>query len=249
MRRLAALALLALASASCGGEDAGRELGSSGGRVDHLTVFAAASLTEVFRELAPGATYSFAGSDELATQIREGAPADVYAAASPRFPAELTAEGLLEAPRTFATNRLVLVVPPDNPAGIDSLDDLAADGVRLVLGAEGVPAGDYARQALEEAGAAGALENVVSHEEDVKGVLGKVTSGEADAGLVYATDAGAAGGEVVAIELPEDAQVTVEYRIAILTGTGKREAAERFVGLLLGEEGRRALAAAGFGLP
>ncbi|HXV56711.1 MAG TPA: molybdate ABC transporter substrate-binding protein [Gaiellaceae bacterium] len=249
MKRLAALALLALAAASCGGDDAGRELGPSGGGVGDLTVFAAASLTEVFRQLAPEATYSFGGSDELATQIREGAPADVYAAASPRFPAELAAEGLLEAPRAFATNRLVLVVPPDNPAGIESLDDLAAGGVRLVLGAEGVPAGDYARQALEESGAAGALENVVSHEEDVKGVLGKVASGEADAGLVYQTEADAAAGDVVAIELPEDAQVPVEYRIGILAGTGKREAAERFVRLLLGEEGRRALAAAGFGLP
>ena len=118
MRAALLLAAVALA-AGCGGE------GSSD---EPLTVFAAASLTEVFQSLAPDERFNFAGSDELATQLREGARADVYAAASPRYPVELHEEGLVEEPRIFATNRLVVVVPADNPAGIDSLDDLGQKG-------------------------------------------------------------------------------------------------------------------------
>lgn len=245
MRRLAALLAVALAAASCGGGDDD----GTAGDLEGLTVFAAASLTEVFQELAAEATFNFAGSDELATQIREGAPADVYAAASPRHPGELAEEGLVEAPRVFATNRLVLVVPSDNPAEIESIEDLRADGVKLVIGAEGVPIGDYTRTVLENAGATGVLENVVSNEEDVKGVLGKVVAGDADAGFVYATDARAAGDDVRAIELPQEAQAVVEYPIAVVVDTEHRAAAETFVALVLDEDGRRALEDAGFGVP
>jgi molybdate transport system substrate-binding protein len=241
VRRGAWLLAVALLLASCGGDE------NDASAAGELTVFAAASLTEVFEELAPEATFNFAGSDELATQIREGAPADVYAAASPRYPNELAAQGFLVEPTIFATNRLVVVVPADNPAGIESVEDLAAEGVKLVIGAEGVPVGDYTRSILEDLGASDALDNVVSAEQDVKGVLGKVASGDADAGFVYVTDAAAAGDDVQAIELP--AQPLVEYPIAVVTESENAEAAEAFVELVLSEEGRRALQEAGFGVP
>ena len=220
-------------AASCGGDDDE----SGAGDFEGLTVFAAASLTEVFQEIAPDATFNFAGSDELATQIREGAAADVYAAASPRYPDELSEEDLVGEPRIFATNRLVLILPPDNPAGIESVDDLAAEGVTLVIGAEGVPIGDYTRTVLENMGATGVLENVVSNEEDVKGVVGKVTSGAADAGFVYVTDANAAGDDVQAIELPEEAQAVVEYPISTVVSSENQEAAQEFVDLVFSEDG------------
>jgi molybdate transport system substrate-binding protein len=241
VRRGAWLLAVALLLASCGGDE------NDASAAGELTVFAAASLTEVFEELAPEATFNFAGSDELATQIREGAPADVYAAASPRYPNELAAQGFVIEPAIFATNRLVVVVPADNPAGIESVEDLAAEGVKLVIGAEGVPVGDYTRSILEDLGASDALDNVVSAEQDVKGVLGKVASGDADAGFVYVTDAAAAGDDVQAIELP--AQPLVEYPIAVVTESENAEAAEAFVELVLSEEGRRALQEAGFGVP
>ena len=212
-------------------------------------MFAAASLTEVFQAIDPDATFSFAGSDELATQIREGAPADVYAAASPRYPDELFGEGLVEEPVVFATNKLVLVVPSGNPAGITSVEDLGGDGVKLVIGAEGVPIGDYTRTVLETMGQTAVLDNVVSNEEDVKGVLAKVVSGDADAGFVYATDAKAAGDDVEVVDLPESAQATVLYPIAIVTDAEDPDAAQAFVDLVLGPEGQKALTDAGFGLP
>jgi molybdate transport system substrate-binding protein len=248
MKRPAALLATLLAAAtvagSCGGEDE-----AAGSELDGVRVFAAASLTEVFEELAPNATFNFAGSDELATQIREGAPADVYAAASPRYPDELFEEGLIGEPQLFATNRLVLIVPADNPAGIASVGDLMADDVALVVGAEGVPIGDYTRTVLENLGMTDVLENVVSNEEDVKGVVGKVTSGAADAGFVYLTDAIAAGDDVDAIDLPEEAQATVQYPIAVVVDAENAQAAQEFVDLVLGEEGREALLEAGFGPP
>jgi len=242
LRRIGwALALALLALAGCGGDDAG-----GGARV---TVFAAASLTEVFRALDPEARFSFAGSDELATQLREGARADVYAAASERYADELQAEGIAEEPRIFATNRLVLVVPSDNPAGIESVSELGRDGVRLVVAGPGVPVGDYARTALATLHLSHILEQVVSNEEDVKGVLAKVAAGEADAGFVYASDARAAGRDVRAIELPAEARTDIRYPIAIVAEADDREAAERFIRLVIGPEGRRVLTAAGFGLP
>jgi molybdate transport system substrate-binding protein len=244
VRRVLALVGFALL-VGCGSDDGN----PGGGELEGLTVFAAASLTEVFEELAPDVRFNFAGSDELATQIREGAPADVYAAASPRYPDELFAEELVEEPQVFATNRLVLVVPSDNPAEVESVEDLRADGVKLVVGAEGVPVGDYTRTVLENMGATDVLDSVVSNEDDVKGVVGKVASGEADAGFVYVTDYNAAKEDLEAFELPEDAQAEVEYPIAVVSNTENREAAEAFVELVLGEDGRQALENAGFGVP
>ena len=237
MKGFVAFTLLVLGAACGGGDD------------DRLTVFAAASLTEVFERLDEDARFNFAGSDELATQLREGAEADVYAAASPRYPDELRAEGLLERPRVFATNRLVLIVPRDNPADIASLADLDRDGVKLVIGAEGVPIGDYTRTVLENAGQKRLLARAVSEEEDVKGVVGKVALGEAEAGFVYATDARTAGNDVRSIELPTSIQARVEYPIAIVRGSEDAEEAREFVGRLFSPEGRRLLRGAGFGLP
>lgn len=236
--RLLAAALLVLAAA-CGGGDDERT----------LTVFAAASLSDVFEELDPAARFNFAGSDELATQLREGAEADLYAAASPRYPQELFAEGVVERPRTFATNRLVLIVPRDNPRQIETPADVAAPGVKLVIGAEGVPIGDYTRDVLDRAGRNDVLRRVVSEEEDVRGVLGKVALGEADAGFVYATDVAAAADHVRAIELPSESQAKIEYQIAVVRESASREAALRFVQSLLGARGRSSLRAAGFGPP
>lgn len=238
---IAATFAAVLLASGCSGGEAG-----AGGS---LTVYAAASLTEVLEGVDHDARFNFAGSDELATQIREGAPADVYASASARHPRELHEEGLVDEPRVFATNRLVVVVPPDNPARIRRLDDLSRAGVAVVVGADGVPVGDYTRDALERAGREDVLANVVSREEDVRGVLGKVRLGEADAGFVYGTDARAAGDDVRVVELPASARTEIEYAVAVVTATTRRAAAEAFVGRLLGEDGRRTLREAGFGLP
>ncbi len=205
--------------------------------------------------LSSTARYNFAGSDELATQIRERAPADVYAAASSRYPQELYDEGRVEEPVTFASNRLVLIVPKKNPAGIETVADVTRPGTKLVAAAEGVLVGDYTREVLDQLQLSDALDNVLSNEEDVKGneedvkgIVGKVSLGEADAGLVYAIDAAAVGAEVSVIELPKGSQPPIEYQIAVVKGENK-EAAEAFVQKVLGREGQQALEAAGFLLP
>ena len=241
IRALLALALVALAG--CGGAAGG------GDTNDHATVFAAASLTEVFPQIDPAATYNFAGSDDLATQITEGAPADVFAAASTKYPDKLYDQGLVDKPEVFATNRLVLIVPKDNPAGIQSVDDLRNPDVRLVIGAEGVPIGDYTRTVLENMGATDVLDQVVSEEDDVKGVVGKVSLGEADAGFVYVTDVKPVEDKVTAIELPEEAQAFVQYEIAVVKDAPHHDAAHEFVEQVLSEDGQAKLQAAGFGPP
>ena len=214
-----------------------------------LIVYAAASLTEVFPTIDSSARYNFAGSDELAAQIREGAPADVYAAASFKYPGELYEEGLVELPVTFASNLLVLIVPKDNPAGIEKVADVARPGTKLVVAAEGVPVGDYTRDVLNKLQLPDALENVVSNEEDVKGVVAKVALGEAEAGFVYATDAATAGAKVNVIELPKGSQPPIEYQIAIAKRSTNKKAAEAFVQKALAPEGQQALESAGFLLP
>lgn len=252
MRRIGWLLLIVtflLAVAACGSGDK-PQAEASGADERPLTVSAAASLTDVFPRIDSTARYNFAGSDELATQIREGAPVDVYAAASSKLPQQLYDEGLVEEPVTFASNRLVLIVPGDNPDGIEAVEDVTRPGTKLVVAAEGVPVGDYTRQVLDELRLADALDNVVSNEEDVKGVVGKVSLGEADAGFVYATDAAAAGDEVSLIELPEGSQPSsIEYQIAVVAGSANKEAAKAFVQKVLGGEGQQALEAAGFLLP
>ena len=247
MRRVSMFLVAAtFSSVGCGGNAEPEAKPSSGGAP---TVYAAASLTDVFPSIDANARYSFGGSDELAAQIREGAPADVYAAASSKHPQELYDEGLVEKPLTFASNRLVVIVPKDNPAGIEAVRDVRRPGTKLVVAAEAVPVGDYTRTVLSDLGLEEALGNVVSNEDDVKGVVAKVSIGEADAGFVYATDAAATGDDVRVVELPERSQPPIEYQIAVVKGSDKTEAAEAFVQKVLGQEGREALTAAGFLLP
>ncbi len=216
---------------------------------DAATVFAAASLTEAFREIAPRAVFNFAGSDRLAFQIAQGAPADVFASASARYADELRAKGLVLAPRVFATNRVVVIVPRANPAGIHTVGDLATPGVRLVIGDPEVPIGSYSRRALSRLGLDAALGNVVSNEQDVKAVVAKVALAEADAGLAYLTDVAPVADRVTAIPLPASAQPVVEYAVAVVRGTRHRAAADAFVRRLFAAPGRAALARAGFGPP
>jgi molybdate transport system substrate-binding protein len=214
-----------------------------------LTVFAAASLTSVFPAIDRAPRFSFAGSDQLAFQIQQGAPADVYAAASPKYPDQLYAEGLVYKPRVFATNELVVIVPRANDAGIHSVYDLRRDGVRLVIGAKGVPVGDYTRKAIASLGLTSILKNVVSEETDVKDVVAKVALGEADAGFAYRTDVRAASRDVFGITLPAAAQPTIQYELAIVKRTRNLKLAKAFVARVIGARGRLALRRAGFGLP
>ena len=150
---------------------------------------------------------------------------------------------------TFASNRLVLVVPRGNPAAIESVEDVLRPGTRLVIAAEGVPAGDYTRTVLETLGLSAALENVVSNEDDVKGVAGKVALGEADAGFVYATDVAPVEGQVRVFELPEGSQPPIEYQVAVVASTDDKDAARAFIERLRSDEGRSTLEAAGFVVP
>jgi len=216
---------------------------------ERVTVLAASSLADAFPRIDLRPRYGFGGSDQLAFQIREGAPADVFAAASPRQPRELFRAGLVYEPVAFATNRLVVVVPRSNPARIDSLDDLARPGTALVIAAPGVPVGDYTRQALRRLRLTSTLENVVSEEDDARGVLAKVALGEADAGFVYATDARAASGDVRTIPVPPRGEPEIRYEIAVVRSTDRLTAARAFVRRVLGPRGRSVLRAHGFGVP
>ena len=224
--------LLAVLAAGCGG-----------GGGEEPTVFAAASLGEVLPEIDSEARYSFGGSDELAAQIRSGAPADVFLSASPKYPDELHEDGLVQEPRMFATNRLVAIARRGYEGDLASLADA---GVKVVVAGEGVPAGDYARDALQALGLEGVLANVVSEEDDVKGVVAKVALGEADAGFVYATDVASVADDVRVLEVPDSAQPRIEYAVAIVRPGA---AAEAFVDALFSADGRAALQAAGFGTP
>jgi molybdate transport system substrate-binding protein len=239
----AAAALVALA-AGCGDEGAAGGTSAAGG--ERPTVLAAASLREVLPAMDDAARYSFGGSDTLALQIRQGAPADVFASAAPKYTQELFREGLVEKPRLLAANRLAVIVPSGNPADVHAVGDLTARGVRLVLASEEVPAGGYAREALRSLGLGAALRNVVSEEPDVKDVVGKVALGQADAGIVYTTDARAAGSRVRVVPVPARAQPDIRYEIAVAASAPHPESARAFVARATGPEGRAALARAGF---
>lgn len=251
---LAAAALLLAALTGCApaaGTTADQRAGARSAGT--ITVFAAASLKGTFTELAhsfeaanPGTsvTLSFAGSSDLAGQISQGAPADVFASADAANMQKLQDAGLADGtPRNFATNTLAIAVPLGNPAGIGSLKDLARPGVKLVTCARQVPCGAAAARVAEAAG----LElRPVSEENAVTDVLGKVTSAEADAGLVYATDINAAGGRVAGVDFPESQGAVNTYPI-VATTTGRNKAtAQAFLDLVTGPEGQRVLAAAGF---
>ena len=226
-----------------------------------LTVFAAASLSDAFAELGrivelsrPGLSvrFNFAGSQQLVAQLELGAPADVFASADERWMRRAAERGLVAGePVVFARNRLVVVVPTSNPGRIERLQDLARPGVKLVLAAEVVPAGRYAREALAHLGEAPgfptgyarrALANLVSNEENVKAVVARVQLGEADAGLAYRSDVTpAVAPHVRVLEIPDDRNVVAEYPIAVLAAAADTADARAFVAAALGPEGRRVL--------
>ena len=196
------------------------------------------------------AKQSFAGSDDLAAQIRQGVTPDVYAAANTSLPDDLYAEGLVAEPVVFASNTLVLAVPEGST--IASLEDLTADDVKLAIGDEGVPIGDYTREVL--AGLPGdeseaILDNVGSLEPDVAGIVGKLTQDAVDAGFVYITDVVATDGALTAIDLPASLQPEVAYGAAVVEGAENPYGAQAFIDGLLDGEGATALADAGFGPP
>ncbi len=212
-----------------------------------LTVFAASSLTDVFPKIDPGARYSFAGSNTLAAQIRQGAPADVFASANTKLPVALHAAGLCSKPVVFTRNALVIVVPKRNPAGIHGVFDLARLGVKLDVAAPGVPVGDYTLQVLATMHLAKkVLANVVSRETNVREVLAKVALGEADAGFVYSTDAGTVRRRVTAIKLPARARPGIRYGMCLVTSSAHRAEGQAFVRRVLGRAGQAKLVAAGF---
>lgn len=221
-------------------------------------MFAASSLTDAFTErIGPGfeaanegvtVAFNFAASDALAGQIGSEGSADVFASASGTWMDAVQDDPGVEDRTDFARNRLVIVTPPDNPAGIAGIDDLAGEGVQLVLAAEGVPVGDYAREALADAGIADAAEaNVVSNEEDNASVIAKIAAGEADAGIVYESDvSAAAANDVTAVEIPDDANIVATYPIAVVSGAPNPDVAAAFVAYVTGPEGQAALEDYGF---
>ena len=244
-------AFIAAALAGCGEDSGSSSTAPAGG--GQLVVSAASSLEPAFTAYAEQAGYdakqSFAGSDDLAAQIRQGVTPDVYAAANTSLPDDLYKDGLVEKPVVFATNTLVLAVPAGSD--IDSLDDLTGD-VTLAIGDEGVPVGDYTREVLdrlpaEESGAV--LDNVRSLEPDVAGIVGKLTQGAVDAGFVYSTDVVATDGALEAIDVPADLQPDVAYGAAVVDGADNADGAQAFIDGLLDGDGAAALADAGFGPP
>jgi molybdate transport system substrate-binding protein len=257
-RRLALLAVpmtLALGSmlGACGSDDTP---GARGGGSGEIIVSAATSLKKALTTYGgqlDGATVrlSFAGSDELAAQIRQGIKPDVFAAANTKLPDQLFKEGLVERPVRFATNELVLAVPAGSTE-VASLDDLTKSKVALAIGAAGVPVGDYTRSVLDglpKAQSSAILARVRSQEPDVGGIVGKLTQGAVDAGFVYRSDVQGAGGRLKAIELPADLKPTVEYGVAIVRGGANRKGAQDFVNGLLRGPGAAALKDNGFGVP
>jgi molybdate transport system substrate-binding protein len=211
-----------------------------------LTVFAAASLTTVMPQIDSHQQYSFDGSNALAAQIRQGAPADVFASANTAIPQQLYDEGLVEKPVVFTRNALIMIVPKANPAHLHSVYDLRRDGIKLVVAAPGVPVGDYTRTVLHNLGLDSALSNVVSNENDVRAVLAKVALGEADAGFVYTTDARTVRGKVATIGIRWSAQPIVQYAVAVVRSSSHKAAARAFVAKLLRPTAQMRLQAAGF---
>lgn len=246
--RLAVLALGAaclVGIAGCGG-------GSDNS--DQLVVSAAASLDTAFNDYVDAAgidaKMSFAGSDELAAQIRQGVKPDVYAAANTTLPDELHKEGLVGEPTVFATNTLVLAVPQDSQ--IDSLDDLTKPDTSIVMGDPSVPVGSYTREVLDHLPADqrnAIYDNVRSEEPDVSSISGKLTQGAADAGFVYITDVTATNGQLKAIQLPTGLQPNVAYGAAVVTGAKNPDGARKFIDGLLNGDGATALKEAGFKPP
>src|SRR3954447_11052982 len=212
-----------------------------------ITVYAAASLTDVFPKIDAAPRYSFAGSNTLSAQIQQGAPADVFASANMTLPNQLFAKGLCSRPVAFTRNTLVIVVPRSNPAGIRTVYDVGKEGVKVVVAGPGVPVGGYTLQVLKNMGLSDAVQqNVVSQETDVREVLAKVALGEADAGFVYSTDARTVSGKVSVIKVPAWAQPKVRYGMCVVSASGNKADARAFVKRVLAKPAQAKLRAAGF---
>jgi molybdate transport system substrate-binding protein len=253
---LAAASLLVLTGCSTPSNDASSPSATNGAENQKLVVFAAASLNEPFTEIGeqfkadnPGADveFSFAGSSDLATQLINGAPADVFASADTNNMNKAGEAGLISGdPVNFATNTLTIVTAPGNPKKIASFRDLTQPDLSVVVCAPQVPCGS-ATEKVEKA--AGVQLDPVSEESQVTDVLGKVTTGQADAGLVYVTDAQGAGDQVTAVAFPESADAVNTYPISVLEQSQNSELAKRFVDVVTGEQGQKILTAAGFASP
>jgi molybdate transport system substrate-binding protein len=212
-----------------------------------LTVYAAASLTDVFPAIDKNEKYSFAGSNTLAAQIKQGAPADVFASANTTIPTQLFQAGFCSKPVVFTRNTLVIVVPKSNPAHIRNVYNLTKPGVKIDIAASGVPVGSYTLQILKNMNLSTAvLANVVSQETDVREVLSKVALGEADAGFVYSTDAKTVPGQVKVIKIPAWAQPKVQYGICVVSSSSQKPAAKAFIKRVLGKAGQKKLHKFGF---
>jgi molybdate transport system substrate-binding protein len=247
------LAACAALAAGCGSDDGG---GGGGSGSTRLVVSAAASMKEALTACAPkfdkaenaSVRQSFAGSDELAAQIRQGAKVDVYAAANTKLPDKLHAGKLLGTPVKFATNEFVLAVPKGSK--IHSIADLTKPGTKLVIGSASVPIGSYTRETLAKLPAGqekAILANVRSNEPDVKGIVGKLTQGAADAGFVYVTDVNATNGKLTAIKLPKPLQAQVTYAAGVVTKSGQPDLAKKYVDGLTQANCADSLRKAGFG--
>jgi molybdate transport system substrate-binding protein len=269
---VALVAVAVIAAAGCGDDDGSSALtaspattvaGSTGAPTaaataveGDITVFAAASLSAAFTEIGTAfaemhpdakATFSFDASSALVQQITRGAPADVFASADTATMDRLTAAGLNGSdPVVFATNSLEIIVGPGNPKGIDGLADLAEPELKVVLCAPEVPCGRYAALSLQRAGVS---VTPASLEQNVRGVVTKVTAGEADAGIVYATDVKAAGGKAAGVEIPADVNVVAEYPVASVKTSDEADIDQAYIAFLTGSEGQAILAKYGFGAP
>jgi molybdate transport system substrate-binding protein len=254
--RVLGVVAAATVAAGCGGSTTGSASPSPSGSASKLTgpltVLAAASLTEAFTDARktleakdPGLaiTDSFAGSQQLVSQLQSGAPADVVATADQASMSTLASAGLVDTPTVFAHNKLEIVVAPGNPKGVRGLADLARPDLVVVLEDPSVPAGKFARQALQRAGI---TVNPRSLELDVKSELQKVVMGEADAGIVYVTDVTAAGSKVTGVPIPDDQNVIATYPIAVVKATTHPAAARAFVDEIVSGDGQKALRARGF---
>ena len=251
MRRTGALASLAagcvLFLSACGGS-------SSSTDSNQLIVSAAASLQTAFSNYANDAGFnakqSFAGSDELAAQIRQGVKPDVFASANTTLPDELHKDGLVGKPVVFATNSLVIAVPKGS--SIHSIGDLAKPGTTIAIGDPAVPVGSYTREVLDRLPSSESkaiLGNVRSQEPDVSTIVGKITQGAVDAGFVYITDVVATNGQLEAIKLPKSLQPNVAYGASVVDGAQNPDEAKRFIDGLLHGKGAAALKQAGFKPP
>lgn len=251
--------MLGLLGASCGDDDDADSADTTTATravSGDVTVFAAASLTAAFTELGEAfmteypdstVTFNFAASSELVTQINEGAPADVYASADQNNMTKLTDAGNNGAEQAvFATNSLEIIVGPSNPEGITGVADLASPGIIFVTCAPEVPIGAYTQEVFTKAGV---TVTPASFEESVRGIVTKVTLGEADAGIVYKTDVTAAGDQAEAVEIPADLNLLAEYPLVVTKEAPNAEAGKAFVDFVLGEKGQRILASYGFTAP